>query len=615
MELAIPLVALGGLYVISNNQSRNNDENIEGMQNNISSKRTININNKFENNNRVIEDLSNKEVDMNLINKQDKYLDLDNKHYHEQMYQEYKGSQTTDEFFNTSKLIEPVKIDKKNNNIVTNIGLDGQPINSNNFSHNNMQPFYREKILQNTNHDVVQNLLDNKIGSGSLDIQKKSNAPLFEPSGDMHYANGMPNMNDFLQSRVVPGNKISNVLPWDKKMVGPGLDQGYGTDGHNGFNSGMVSRDKWMPKDVNDLRVATNPKVSYSLDGHTGPANSHIKNRGMHATVEKNLPDRHYETNGKSSWFTTVGAETAPTSRALANVRSNIRENTSAPYEGIAKGVNKDNLGTSSIQKSRRIQLGSENIGIADAGGEQPATENNYGVNSYNVYSNNRTSNSQMGKYGVVGGALGAVVAPLMDMLRPSRKENVIGNVRLYGEVQTEVPASYINNPNDKLRTTNRQMLKDSDMYWNVQADGKGSYSTNSQPLNGNQRDTTQNYYVGNAGGDGVSNNMTTYDSAYKQNNNETKEILVQNRSNQGGTQIFNQNENVLISKSDNDRNNNRMWVPSNANAIPPSGQTYGKLDQPSAYFEEKTNYNRINPDLLNAFKQNPYTHSLNNSV
>lgn len=425
----------------------------------------------------------------------------------------------------------------------------------------------------------------------------------------------MPNMNDFMQSRVVPGTKISNVLPWDKKMVAPGLDQGYGTDGNNGFNSGMVSRDKWMPKTVDDLRVATNPKVTYSLEGHQGPAASHIKNIGYQAAVEKNRPETYHETSGTSSFFTTLGAETAPTSRSIANVHSDIKENTSSSYEGIARGPNMTNLGESKYQESKRIVNGPENFAIANAGGHQPADPNNYSVDSYKIYENNRTANSQIGVFGGVGNALGAAVAPLMDILRPSRKENVVGNVRLYGDLKSEVPQSYVNNPNESLRTTNRQMAKDQDMYWNVQADGKGSYTPVSQPLSGNQRDTTQMYYVGNAGGDGISNSQTVYDSAYKQTNNETKQQLVRNRANHGGTQMFNQTENVLISKKESDRQNNRMWIPNNASAIPPSSQTYGKLDQPYAQLEQKTDYDRINPNLLNAFKQNPYTHSLNNSV
>lgn len=617
MELAIPLVALGGLYVISNNRSPNNDENndenyVEGMQNQNTP------DSSQENNVSVINKLQNNNINQNIINEQDNYLNIDNKNqYKDKLFEKYKGSQTTDVFFDSTKLIEPLHVNGNNNmNNQPNVSLTGDNIDINNFNHSNMQPFYRSKMLQDqTNDDKYQALLDNKIGNGSLINQKKSSGPLFEPTENLHYANGMPNMNDFMQSRVVPGTKISNVLPWDKKMVAPGLDQGYGTDGHNGFNSGMVSRDKWMPKTVDELRVSTNPKVTYSLEGHQGPAASHIKNRGYQAAVEKNRPETYHETSGTSSFFTTVGSESAPTARSMAYVHSDIKENTSSSYEGVARGPNMTNLGESKYRDSKRIVNGPENFPIADAGGHQPANANNYSIDSYKIYENNRTANSQLGVFGGVGNALGAAVAPLMDILRPSRKENVVGNVRLYGDLKSEVPQSYVNNPNESLRTTNRQMTKDQDMYWNVQADGKGSYITNSQKLGGNQRDTTQLYYIGNAGGDGVSNNQTVYDTAYKQTNNETKQQLVVNRANQGGTQIFNQTENVLISKKESDRENNRMWIPSAANAIPPSSQIYGKLDQPYAAAEEKNNYDRINPDLLNAFKQNPYTHSLNNSV
>tara|TARA_Y100000992_G_scaffold271868_1_gene213051 strand:+ start:695 stop:2521 length:1827 start_codon:yes stop_codon:yes gene_type:complete len=608
MELAIPLVALGGLYVISNNRSPNNDDNyVEGMQDrsHVDDQHNVSVINKLQNN----------QVDTDITDEQNNYLNIDNSDYKEKLHKKYNGIQTTDDFFNSTKLLEPLQIESKKNQNTINTSLTGEQINLNDFNHNNMQPFYRSKTLQDHSEDRYNSLLDNKVGTGVLKSQKKSNGPLFEPTENLHYANGMPNMNDFMQSRVVPGTKISNVLPWDKKMVAPGLNQGYGTDGNNGFNSGMVSRDKWLPKTVDDLRVETNPKITYTLDGHQGPANSYIKNRGYQSAVEKNRPDRYYETGGKSSWFTTVGDQKAPTARGIANVHSNIREDTASSYEGIARGPNMSNLGESKYQESKRTENGPENFAIANAGGHQPANPNNYSVDSYKLYENNRTANSQKGVFGGVGGALGAAVAPIMDILRPSRKENVVGNVRLYGDLKSEVPQSYVNNPNEALKTTNRQMAKDQDMYWNVQAQNMGSYNNTMKPLDGNQRDTTQQYYVGNAGGDGVSNGMTTYDAAYKQTNNETKQLLVENRQNQGGTQIFNQSENVLISKNESDRANNRMWVPTNANAIPPSSQTYGRLDQPYAQFEEKNNYDRINPNLLNAFKQNPYTHSLNNSV
>ena len=66
MELAIPLVALGGLYIISNNQSPNNDENYrEGMQDRLPS------NTQEENNISVINKLNNDQVNDDLINQQD----------------------------------------------------------------------------------------------------------------------------------------------------------------------------------------------------------------------------------------------------------------------------------------------------------------------------------------------------------------------------------------------------------------------------------------------------------------------------------------------------------------------------------------------------------------
>ena len=66
--------------------------------------------------------------------------------------------------------------------------------------------------------------------------------------------------------------------------------------------------------------------------------------------------------------------------------------------------------------------------------------------------------------------------------------------------------------------------------------------------------------------------------------------------------------------KLDSDRNNNRMWVPGASNAIGPTLETYGKINVPQ-YNNQCMNCDRIEPNILDAFKQNPYTHSLTNSV
>jgi hypothetical protein len=66
---------------------------------------------------------------------------------------------------------------------------------------------------------------------------------------------------------------------------------------------------------------------------------------------------------------------------------------------------------------------------------------------------------------------------------------------------------------------------------------------------------------------------------------------------------------NVSIAKIEDDRLNNRQWVPS---AMPQTfaskemmGQTYKPPEVPVNVGD------RLNPDLLSAFKSNPYTQSL----
>ena len=142
--------------------------------------------------------------------------------------------------------------------------LTGNYMTSNEFKHNNMVPFNGPKLKgQIYNNNNAETILDNMIGSGSQVIRKIEQAPLFKPEANMQWAYGMPNQSDFYQSRVNPGMKNNNVKPFDSIIVGaPGLDQGYSSTGSGGFNSGMESRDSWLPKTVDELRTANKPKIS-----------------------------------------------------------------------------------------------------------------------------------------------------------------------------------------------------------------------------------------------------------------------------------------------------------------------------------------------------------------
>jgi hypothetical protein len=151
------------------------------------------------------------------------------------------------------------------NNIQEIYSLTGNYLDSSEFKHNNMVPFYGGKIKgQLYNANMGETILDNMVGSGSQVIKKIEQAPLFKPQENMQWAYGAPNMSDFYQSRVNPAMNNANVKPFESITVGPGLNQGYTTNGSGGYNSGMEARDEWLPKTVDQMRVLTNPKLEYS---------------------------------------------------------------------------------------------------------------------------------------------------------------------------------------------------------------------------------------------------------------------------------------------------------------------------------------------------------------
>ena len=78
--------------------------------------------------------------------------------------------------------------------------------------------------------------------------------------------------------------------------------------------------------------------------------------------------------------------------------------------------------------------------------------------------------------------------------------------------------------------------------------------------------------------------------------------------------QLFNQEMNVNC-KDDCDRFEGRVNPAfAKGSSLPPSVQTYGAIHAPQ-YYNECQMCDRIQPDILEAYRKNPYTHSLTSSV
>ena len=612
MELAIPLVALGGMYVISN-QSQNKEGmtkksnmkkesfNNMGIRTNL---QATNIESRFDNY------LPNTNVPPQ------NYPIMNNKELIDTVQEYPNPNKATDKYFNQNVYEQKQRAGVPVSNDMQQIySLTGDYMSTKMFTHNNMVPFNggkpRGQIYNNNNNETI---LDNYVGNGSQVIKKIEQAPLFKPQENVQWTYGTPVMSDFYQSRQNPVNKNNMVKPFESIRVGPGLDKGYTADGSHGFNAGMEARDKWLPKTVDELRVATNPKQEYNLEGLQGPAQSQIKNVGIEGKVEKYRPDTFF-INTQDRWLTTTGAEKAGQLVPDYIVKPSTRNETTTYQHGTPNST----LKTASYvptkhEDTKRIQLEGFDVGHSVATTTAPlqhhAVNNNH--NSHTNYENNRSINQQTQTFGSgFSKAVGAVIAPIMDILKPSRKEEYSCNMRVYGNIAGEVPGGYVTTPGDMPNTTIKETtLYQPNGYINNQKDNAGYLVTDHQPI-ANQRDTVNHDHLM-----GISSKTGNrqYDAAYRQTNNETKEKSVISRTNQGNAKYFNPQINVTMSKLDADRENNRLWAPQTVIPNGPSVQTYGKANMPQ-YYNECQGCDRIAPDLLTAFKENPYTHSLTSAV
>ena len=606
MEIASAILLFGGLYVISNQNKSNKNTPKKNIYN---EKKEGYANIKSSTQSEFLPNTQTLVQNYPIINT--KELVDTTSHY-------LNPNATTDKYFNQNEYQKQQNAGKNvSNNIQQIYSMSGQYVDKSNFEHNNMVPFVGGKIKgQVYNENNAETILDNMAGTGSQVIKKMEQAPLFKPQDHVQWPNGAPNMSEFYQSRVNPGTMNSMVKPFESIHVGPGLNQGYTTEGSLGYNSGMEARDKWLDKTVDELRVKTNPKLEYSLENLEGPSYSHVQNRGIEGKVEKYHPDTFFIQN-QDRWLTTTGQEKGQALRPVQEVPETSRALNTMSYTGVASATDNSNYAPQNYEKSRKPESVTCDIGHSSAQNRGPHNDKDLAKRSHTNYVNNRAMLKQPDTIrSGFSGAIGAVIAPLMDVFRPSRKEEFGANLRIYGDGGSTVPDSYVLNPNDVTPTTIKETtLYSPNMYYGNQINGTG-YMTNQQQPIFNQRDSTSCSSYGSAGGASTGYGDVIYDNAYKtQINNDNKEQTLNSRTNQGNTNMFNNIQNVSKpSKNDDDRHNIRSNAPMGMSQSGNS-MTYGKVSYAKKPDVENMACQRISPDILNAFRSNPYTQSLTSSV
>ena len=491
---------------------------------------------------------------------------------------------------------EQTPLPKKN---VSFVDLAGRHMNMNDYSKNMVPYFGKTKNIGTslTNFQHAEHELDNMTGDGTHQLRKTENAPLFKPEETYAFPYGMPNNNNFIQERMVVGNKMNNVKPFQEKQVAPGINQGYTTQGSGGFNSGTEFRDLWVDKTVDDLRVLTNPKETYMLTNHEGPAQNIVKNLGIQAKVEKHLPDKYF-VNTPDRYLVTTGSSIAPAVRSEQRATLGHRMETTTEYSGIACSAGPEAPAKHGMYKlDTRQQLGSLQVNPSQYSVPQNNLEN---VRPQVPITNRTFTHESFG--GGIGSLVSAITAPIKDIIRPTRKEELIEMSRT-GNIGSFIPSAPI--PETIVPTTIKQNTLYSPLEMGARPFTKvveGGYQIAEQSVTATERDTTSTFYSGNPGG----SHQRVYDTYYTPSSDKT----VMGREPIGNTNMFTPMINQTTSSSKSEMHTSYLGAPQTANQM--MGPEHFKQTRTVTSYEEPS---RNEASMLDAFKKNPYTHSLQSVV
>ena len=341
-------------------------------------------------------------------------------------------------------------------------------------------PHFGGKATQNMDVNGYKSKLDIHTGRSDFNFHKKETKNFFKPSKDISFINGAPNVIDKLEDRYVKSNNRKSELPFEQIKVGPGLGKNYNSKPTGGFHQYDIN-DLVRPKNIDDLRVLSNPKETYKGRIISG---KHIDKRSESSQVGKYRPDTFY-LNTQSRWNKTTGANLK--SKADETFIMPTVNKRHANYSGNAgPATEKNQTQRSKVQKSlsqrgqKSLKLGKSQAGAwtADADGadgadgalepfqskinnEKPRTKfdiSNYGKAGIKLGPNERDTTQNKSVITNVVAIVKSIISPLQDKMKRTKKQNIEGNPNISGYIGTSIPEkATVYDPDDIARTTIRE--------------------------------------------------------------------------------------------------------------------------------------------------------------
>jgi hypothetical protein len=575
------------------------------------------------------------------------------------------------------------------------------------FTHNNMVPFYKGSITQDMR-------LDSRAKEGKLELftgqmklnqpQKKECGLFFEPVSGLTNVNGQTEKRD--TSRYNPNNtgKKNNETPFEKVYVGPGLNDGFTARPSGGFHDPL----RIMPKGIEQLRI--DPVLE--KEGRIASGKSHVDKRATVAQVYRNRPELLIENKNGERNFTTVGAVKGRTLRPTIVLKDTNRKKSREHFSHAkSAGANKHrvNPGTRKSRKQNFHNTPFRNVG----GGDGSKRHNDYGRSGHKNRLNNRAvTGTKSHIIGMKGESKHQ--KRLYDKARKTRKQHYIHHPRTYGNSGVQQPGGapaynpaewaakttirettenkkhkgwlgtvaggaaqnynlaparttvrettennrhigghsglhkkhivynpndrarttvrettennrhiggaagpkkhVVHDPNDRARTTVKETTENNQHIAGVSSqllqNGAGYMATDYEAKNTNRQFTSDHDYTGGANAN--SKKTMCYDDAYNARTNVNKEVVAKGRRPMGGgPRLGHQEINVEVKKMDEDRVNQYSAMKTSAMQNMFNPEAISSMTVTSERNHLPQNDIRLDTDILEAYKRNPLTHSL----
>lgn len=319
------------------------------------------------------------------------------------------------------------------------------------FTHNNMVPSYGGRLKQNMS-------IDNRMGADKLETftgqfklkqdQKHELGQFFPPT--MGIANIYGNVEHRDMSRYVPSNlgKKNNELPFEKVIVGKGLNQGFTAQPSGGFHQFL----RVMPKPTEETRV----DPVFEQEGRINHGKAPTQQRALSQQLYKKKPELLVgNLNGERN-FTTVGAVKGRELRPTLLVRDTNRKN-SRLVTGPAKLANLSKPYIAPKTKvSQRINFfGTPFRNTVLASGKKI---NDHGRSGYHNKLNERAVTGTKAHTLNPKTWINAITAYFPDTAKKTRKQFYINNPRQSGYAKPQRPSALpAYDPSDVARTTIRE--------------------------------------------------------------------------------------------------------------------------------------------------------------